>query len=261
MVVGLSELPVLLHSGNGALGGSSDFTDGESLLHELLRYSLTPPMILALFLSLLFAMGKLFRWSYAERLLYLLAILLLAVGLGGFFLLPGGTSWLAILIPALAVAVGLSVPRPALAFLIPLVLIWNLVSIPVISKDATQDLTPSVGPVVGEVRDRFETLRRGQQILMVHSKKPTAVVAGRDWEMLAALRPKWEIPQPGVLVHPDIPVTFHRDIDLANFDRMLAAGTRFLVAAEAARWTRRKHGYDPVERGAELWTPKMRFYQ
>ena len=40
-----------------------------------------------------------------------------------------------------------------------------------------------------------------------------------------------------------------------------AEGYRFLVVGNAGRFTRAKYGYHPLEEGAILWTPKMRFYR
>jgi hypothetical protein len=254
----LCELPVLLHHGISVFRFAASQPEGAVVLYRLLRFVLPPPALVLTLISLALAWRRWESLERAERMLVIMAVGVMVVQ--GLLLMafPSAVNGLAVVLPFLAVLWALLAPRGALAFLLPAVALWGLVSAPLVSTHPAQafhfDFHPIPGPLVEEAGQRLEMMRRGQQLLMASPSKKTAIIVGRDWPMIATLRPDWVV-EKGILRNPAAPVEFHAWIDHDTFGKMKTEGTKLFITGESERTIWIEQGYDPVKEGAIPWKP------
>ena len=261
----LCELPVLLNFGTAALRVHPDYPHPVIVAYRLLRFVFPPPVILLTAVSSAALFWRWKRLTGPERILLGVSGGFLAVLLPGFLALPREPGYLTLLVPFLAAAWGILIPRGWLCVCLPAVAVWCFLGVPVVKPIPEPSLEftlrPSAGPVVEEAAQRFRQMRRAQQVLMAAPKKKTVIVVGFDWAMLATLRPDWIQGDDLYLANPEHPVEFYDWIDPKRFEEMRSEGVRFLVVGDANRFTRAKYGYDLIVEGATEWNPKMRFYR
>ncbi|MCG3199442.1 MAG: hypothetical protein GHCLOJNM_03957 [bacterium] len=252
----LAEAPVLANYGTSSFRFYPDHPDTRVVMYRLVRLVFNPPTLFLLILCVFKLPG---RWSDlrdGERVLLLAGTGVISVFGILFAILPREPGYLTPVIPFLMAFPAFLVPRIAIAACFPAIALWGLVSVPVIPSHPAQavrmDLRPVAGPLVEELHQRFVQMRRAQRLLMEIAAKKTILIVGFDWATLACLRPDWVV-ENGVLRNPDAPVEFHDWIAPAEFDRLKNEDARFLVVGNAARFTREKYGYDPLDKGAKPW--------
>jgi hypothetical protein len=188
----------------------------------------------------------------------------LLITLPGFLLLPREPGYLTLCVPFLAILYAFTTPRMWMVVLIPLMALWNFISIPIILPEPSAAfefrLKPEAGPLVEEAKSRFQNLRRAQQLLLITPKEKTAVVVGFDWATLATFHPRWEL-ENGVLENPHFPVRYYDWIDPKTLVELEREGFEVVVVEGAERFTEAKYGYNLLERGATYWDPKKRYYR
>ncbi|MCA9413349.1 MAG: glycosyltransferase family 39 protein [Candidatus Omnitrophica bacterium] len=260
----ICELPVLLNFGSRALSVHPDPVQPVIIAYRLLRYVFPIPLLILLVLGIAFIIPKWKDFEFSVRIMTGSAAGVLLIVLPGFFLLPREPGYLTLCVPFVAMLFVFSAPRMMVSVFVPLIAIWGFVSVPIMAPEPSQSIEirirPEAGPMVEEAKDRFQNLRRSQQLLLITPKEKTAVVVGFDWATLATLRPEWEI-ENGVLENPDFPVRYYDWIDPQTLSDLKSEDFDLIVVEGTERFTEKKYGIDLLEEGAIYWDRKKRYFR
>jgi hypothetical protein len=228
------------------------------VMHGMLHDVFPPPLLILLLIALWRLRRDWDELAASERMLCVMAVLLVVTGLGINLLGSGDYRSLTVILPAVMALCGILVSPRYLAVGLPILAIWGVVSFPVVPSHPAQSvqplLKPTMGPLVEEMDLRFEKMRAAQQLLLFSSKKNTVFVVGEEWFRLAVLHPGW-ISQNEILKKPDKSVEYHTWVDRETFLRLKAEGYRFYTVGDAGHQNRARFGYDLFEEGTMAWHP------
>lgn len=226
------------------------------IAYRMFRWLFSPPVLVLLGVSLVCAPLAWNRMVRTGRISLAMAVLSLVVLLGTFAILPREPGYLTVLVPFLSLLIGWTVPRVVALPLLAVVVLWGFMNVPGLAPveggGFRLTLKPLPGALVEDGAERWGMLQRSQRILNITPTRPTVVIVGFDWAMIAAFRPRWVV-ENGVLRNPDRPVEFHDWVPPDVFSQMKREGRKFLVVGNAGRFTRAKYGYDPFAEGAAAW--------
>jgi hypothetical protein len=227
---------------------------GYHLLHDVFP----PPLLILLAIAIWRLRRDWYDLEESEQVLCVLSLTGLVAGgiLFGVFHESAGP--MTVLIPMASALVGVLVPRGLVAMGLPLLALWGVLSVPILPAHPAQEvglqLSPCQGILVEEASERFDRLRKAQQLLLASQKRNTVFVVGEEWPLLAMIHPDWVV-EAGTLRNPTYAVEFRDWIDLDTFRALRLEEFRFYVVGDAGHINRAKFGYDLFEEGATSWEP------
>lgn len=234
------------------------FPGSTHLSYHLLHDVFPPPLLILLAIAVWRLRRDWYDLEESEQVLCVLSSAGLVAGGIVYGVFHESAGPMTVLIPMASALVGVLVPRGLVAMGLPLLALWGVLSVPILPAHPAQEvglqLAPGRGILVEEASQRFDRLRRAQQLLLASQKRNTVFVVGEEWPLLAMMHPDWVV-EAGTLRNPTYPVEFRDWVDLDTFRTLRLEEFRFYVVGDAGHINRAKFGYDLFEEGATSWEP------